>query len=270
MSNEVEAYIYAIYSDGAENLRASLNSWKSGIEYEVGFWSQWFATKGLSWPDDFQQRMQPRPLESYLESLLPDASQGEARLLDVGSGPITKTGTFSQSKNVRITATDPLAFFYRKIIEESGADVPLATQLAFAEDLSSRFDQEYFDLVTCTNALDHSIEPVWGIIEMLIVTKIGGKVFLGHRRNEAEFEHYSGFHQWNFDIADGAFIIWNKSKIYNVNLILGQISTIECSFSGDMVNVCITKRKNFEIDMMRHHRVLRAALLEALVRPHEM
>jgi hypothetical protein len=36
-------------------------------------------------------------------------------------------------------------------------------------------------------------------------------VILRHHRNEAEYEKYKGFHQFNFDVRYGTFVIWNRS-----------------------------------------------------------
>lgn len=33
-------------------------AWGTGIEHEIGFWSQ-ISTKGLSWPDDYLRRVDP-------------------------------------------------------------------------------------------------------------------------------------------------------------------------------------------------------------------
>lgn len=194
MSPEPTAYLAQLYAGGGEYVSRSLASWKQGIQYEVDFWTRWFETKGLEWPQDYERRLAPLPLAPWLEALLP-ADRDVTEMLDVGAGPLTRIATFSPTREIRVTATDPLAGHYDAVIDASGIEPQVRTQLAFAEDLSARFERNRFALVTCTNALDHAIEPVWGILEMMMVLERHGSIVLVHHQNEAEFENYSGFHQ---------------------------------------------------------------------------
>ena len=65
----------------------------TGIDDEVRFWEQWIDSRGGEWPDDFRQRLDP---EAEVEEYLPLSVGAEAlprlRILDVGSGPLTKLG----------------------------------------------------------------------------------------------------------------------------------------------------------------------------------
>jgi SAM-dependent methyltransferase len=193
--------------------RLPIAEWSAGIDYEAGFWNQWVKTCGGRWPEDFSARREPgRPLDPGLESLLPS---GEiSRVLDVGAGPMTVLGTRSAERCIDLVAADPLALLYDHILTAHGIIPPIPTIFATAEDLSAFFGPSCFDLVHCRNALDHSFDPVRGIEEMLRVVKQGGHVVLRHLLNEAEFEargdHYSGFHQFNFNEREGRFYIWNK------------------------------------------------------------
>lgn len=249
--------------NGGAILTKSLKSWRAGIEYEVDFWETWFRTKGLEWPQDYIDRLQPQEMPVWIQHLLP-SDQSFARVLDVGSGPITKTGQIVPGKAVNVIAADPLARHYDAIMEKFDVTPPIRTTFSFAEDLSARFPGDHFDLVLCTNALDHAIEPVWGIIEMLICLKIGGLVYLGHRRNEAEFEEYSGFHQWNFDDEDGSFIIWNRERRLNVTELLSGFASVTTSLRDDHIGVRIDKNRGLPIDVLDYQRQARATLLGCL------
>lgn len=46
--------------------------------------------------------------------------------------------------------------------------------------------------------------------------KMDGVLMLYHNPNEAESEAYSGFHQYNFDVVDGRFIIWRGDQRWDV------------------------------------------------------
>ena len=260
-----DVYIDSLFADSGSILAASIKSWKNGIDYEVNFWTKWFESKGLQWPDDYETRLVAKPLVPWLADLLPRASMDRIDVLDVGAGPITVTGSFLPDRDMRLVAVDPLARHYAKIIGTFGVEPPHRTEFSFAEDISARFDLGSFDLVSCTNALDHAIEPVWGILEMLIVTKLGGNIALYHRRNEAEFEGYSGFHQWNFDEDGFDFVIWNKDRRINVSDVLDGVGVVTCRMSGEQLSVIIHKISELPVENLLYQRRLRAGLLEAFL-----
>ena len=263
--NDFKTYLESLFTNSGQILTRSIERWKNGVECEVDFWTRWFQSKGLQWPGDYQTRIIAKPLAPWLVDLLPKSSTDPVHILDVGAGPITVTGSFAPERTIHLVAVDPLAGRYAQIIERFGVEPPHRTEFSFAEDLSTRFDRGRFDLVSCTNALDHAIEPVWGILEMLIVTKPKGKIALYHRRNEAEFEDYSGFHQWNFDHSGQDFVIWNKDRRINVSDVLRGVATVTCTLSDDQLAVAITKTDEIPIDDLTYQRRLRAGMLEAFL-----
>lgn len=201
-------------TDGTEKFAL----WGSGIEYEIAFWRNWFATSGGQWPQDFQTRFDPDiEIDRYVLKVVGAEEIAKAKILDVGSGPISVLGKKHAGQRLDITACDPLADHYALIASDFGVERAIPIVRAFAEDLSAYFEPDQFDLVHCQNALDHSMEPLRAVLQMLIVTKPGGAVLLRHQLNEAENENYSGFHQWNFDAEDGRFIMWNKQQRLDVN-----------------------------------------------------
>ena len=199
--------------------------WKVGITSEIRFWSRWFETRGLEWPHDFAARINPQnPLDELiiekLRSLRNDG--GTFSILDVGSGPITNVGYLAPGMKVNVAACDPLADAYAGIRQRYGVDVPVQTTFAMAEELSAFFPLDSFDLVNCENALDHTVDPVRGIKEMLKVTKTGGIVLLRHARNEAENQRHEGLHQWNFNATDEGFVIWDRKAHHVVDQIIDE------------------------------------------------
>jgi SAM-dependent methyltransferase len=197
----------------AETARLSrqLEAWAKGIGPELAFWELWMRTRGHRWPQGWQRRMDPEaPLDAAIARQAQAMGGERLRLLDVGAGPATIVGHRLEGVALAVTATDPLAPLYAALLERHGQRAPVPTRFAVAEDLRLFLAERDFDLVHCRNALDHSFDPLRGIVEMLAMTRPGGRVLLRHIRNEAERENYGGFHQWNFDEADGRFVIWNR------------------------------------------------------------
>lgn len=94
------------------------------------------------------------------------------------------------------------------------------------EELSTRFDDGVFDLVFCTNALDHSVNPLLGIRQMLRAVRPGCYVILKHEPNVAEAEAYTGMHGWNFDERDERFIIRRGPREIDVGQMLASSAEV--------------------------------------------
>ncbi|QDI82174.1 class I SAM-dependent methyltransferase [Methylorubrum populi] len=269
MTRALDDYLSTLVDMGSEVLTNSLRLWKNGVQSEQAFWTRWFETQGLEWPADFKERQIDRDVPSWLSTLFPPG-RGEVSILDVGSGPLPKIGNKHPNRPVRVLAADPLAHFYNELVSQhlpQGTPIPVI--FSFAEDLSCRFEPESFDLINCTNALDHSVAPMWALLEMTLILKKNGKIILSHRRNEATVENYEGFHQWNFDISNenDNLIFWNESNTINVNSILGDYCSIKhlTPKDSEYITSIIVKESYPNFDSLRYHRILRACLLEAML-----
>lgn len=238
----------------SERLHNQIALWRNGIGQELGFWERWMQSRGLEWPEDFQQRLVSNtPLLHEVARRLP-LGVNEPVVLDVGSGPLSKIGrTVDEVVQPRIIACDPLMNHYLRLLHENGLS-PLTECLeAPAEDLSAYFPPNFADVVHCSNALDHSFDPIRGIEEMLYVAKPGASVVLLHATNEAENENYEGFHQWNFDADSGRFIIWNKQTRIDANDHFAKYASTEASRSHDGrgVSAILTKREQGTPELTR-------------------
>jgi SAM-dependent methyltransferase len=186
--------------------------WASGLQHEIDWWAGWLKTRGYEWPDRFIQKFDPyTPLElddhdkGFLA--LPDA--GEYFVLDVGAGPAT-LGKTLPGLDVKVMAVDPLGDHYSALLVQANMTAPIPTMRGAAEELVKVFGHNRFDLVTCRNALDHSVNPLLGLQQMLDVTRPGGDVFLLHSTNEGERVGYVGLHGFNFEPVDNRFRVWTR------------------------------------------------------------
>merc|ERR1712032_319303 len=114
--------------------------------------------------------------------------------------------------DVEVVAADPLACEYGKMIEDLGVSAPTMAvpRMAEIEHLVKEFGTASFDVVHCTNALDHSHDPLRGIEQALRVLRGGRPVLLRHTRNEAEKNGYAGLHRWNLDVRGGRLFLWQQ------------------------------------------------------------
>jgi hypothetical protein len=188
--------------------------WKLGIESELTFWDDYFRTKGLQWPNDYQNRLDPEfPLQPGPAALLPTAPQS-LHLLDVGAGPLTQLGKKYQSRQLHITAVDALADKYDAILDKYGVRPIVRTQQMQAERLTNYLSPNTFDLCYAHNCLDHAYDPKKAIVQMIAVAKPACYILLEHFVNEAENANYEGLHQWNFSMSsEGDFLIGSKKVI---------------------------------------------------------
>jgi SAM-dependent methyltransferase len=194
----------------------------------VAFWTEWFATEGSRWPESYKERLDPaRPLQPAVRSLLPVAPGGTVRILDVGAGPLTFLGKRWDGRRVEITAVDALAAEYDRIMADAGVDPLVRTLRCETERLTGAFAPGSFDVVTASNTLDHSYDPLRAIEQMIEVVRPGGAVYLTHCQNEAEHERYDGLHQWNLLVEDGRFTVWNEEARRDVGHLVADRATLE-------------------------------------------
>lgn len=205
-------------------------AWISSIDSEIAFWSDWFETKGLLWPEEYQRRVTGKIDFAYPEII---TGKERAKILDVGSGPISGLGCIVDGTVIELSACDPLAFAYKDMIRRAGVSPYVIPEFALTEKLCDAYQKNSFDIVNMTNALDHSINPLLGVFNMLAVCKEDGVVVLHHRENEAEFEHYVGLHQWNISEDSGNLIFWNQTECINVTSILGENAEVNVIRIGD-------------------------------------
>src|SRR5215204_6913720 len=226
--------------------------WEAGKISEVEWWREWLAAKGQTWrPGEYASALDPQqPLQDYVIECLDAPPGATVSILDVGAGPLTKLGKRWEGRTVRITAVDPLAAEYRRLLDEFGITPLVQTQPGEVERLADFFPANHFDLVYMQNALDHSYDPLLGIRQMLEVVKPGCCVLLRHFVDEGESGGYGGFHQWNLRAENGRFVIWNREAHLCVNDVLNDeakitVEEITSEPEGRLwFSVCLRKRTN--------------------------
>lgn len=208
--------------------------WRSGHASEVGFWDRYLKTRGLRWQSEFEDRMNPKlELAPELAALLTEVS-GTPRVLDVGAGPLTVVGRCLGGTAIDLTAVDPLALEYDKLLSKHSLTPPVRTKPGKAEEVASLFPVASFDLAHARNCLDHGLDPFQAVSEMLKMVRPGGYVYLKHHPNEGLNENWHGLHQWNFSMSsEGGFIISSRTQEVNVTKEFAGRATVRCEVRSE-------------------------------------
>jgi SAM-dependent methyltransferase len=209
-------------------------TWSSELGSEVSFWRGYIDGAGLDWPEEYAERLDPAtPLREHLiADRLDDLRAGIVSILDVGAGPMTTLGKTYPGRTLAITAVDPLAAEYDRLLDDAGLTPPVRTLACRGEDLLERFEPERFDVAYARNSLDHGDDPLLIIRNMVRLVKPGGLVVLRHYKTEGETELYSGLHQWNFEVEGRDFLLWSRWERHNLTHLLRREVELECWYEG--------------------------------------
>jgi SAM-dependent methyltransferase len=221
--------------------------WTRSISHELDFWEEWLSTKGMTWPDDYDRRLDAQtPLdEQLIIAQLPHLAEPIVKILDVGSGPLTVLGKRYPGKTLEITATDALGDQYNTLLDRVGLSPPVRPIACAGEQLLEKFSANTFDFAYARNALDHAYDPVRVIENMLAVVKPHRYVVLRHWREEGKAQHYHGLHQWDFLIDRGDFVVAHVRRSVNLTKAFAGKATVACGYEreGTGEHVVCTMRK---------------------------
>ncbi|MCR4994337.1 MAG: hypothetical protein K6A32_03005 [Bacteroidales bacterium] len=208
----------------------SFQEWVKGIPYELAFWNNLYRwDKTFEGVINWSRRGQALLLEGMnVQEFLSNFEH--PIVLDVGCGITYAKGDQRVTPNglepLDVRYLDPLAPFYNEIIRRHHRSMP-AIQFGMMEHLSASIEPGTATLVIIQNALDHSSDPLRGILSALQVLRIGGCLYLQHHPNEAEAENYKGFHQFNICTDEQQHCcIWNKETNVIVDNVIAPFATI--------------------------------------------
>ena len=192
--------------------------WERGLPSEADFWEQWLSSD--EYAGERQRRIQmhqrKEQFDPQLLELLHKKVGDTIRVLDVGSGPISCLTPYSSSNKIELVCTDVLAHTYNEMLQRHGIlGLPRVEEVK-AEELRSVFGEQWFDVVHCSNALDHCANPLIAFIEMYRVCRNNGILVLWSFENEGKQSGYDGLHQWNLEPAENGVRLWNESTDINL------------------------------------------------------
>lgn len=198
----------------ADPFRSAFFRWAGSLQEELEFWTHWAESGGAPNPEHHALRTDPStPIQPAVVEFARENGLQYLQVLDVGSGPLTKVGHRAPADlAITVHTCDPLAPAYISAFNRYRIPVPNPPAFALAEYLSAFYEPSSIDVITCNNALDHCIDPLRALNEMLRVLKPGGILLCSHHRNEGQKANYEGLHQFNIDTEDGKPILWNRNN----------------------------------------------------------
>jgi len=185
------------------------------IAHELKFWKEFVKTPRFlnGWVKNIKTPELHEPVVKYVKG---------KKVLDLGSGVVSiLNGTVTD-----LTPCDPLGELYECIFDYNKYKLPPPLPIP-AEDLN--FKNE-FDVVHISNALDHSQNPRKAFEKMIQASK--EYVIVQGFENEAIYENWQGFHQWNMTLDDHLKISGKdgvnlNSQDFNIDIVLKEVITLE-------------------------------------------
>ena len=182
------------------------------VAHELKFWAGFVKTERFldGWCGNKPTPELHKEVEEFIQEYA--TTHGKTMALDVGSGVVSiLNGVHS---DVDVVATDLLGEFYEVIFdyEQVKLNPPIAVG---GEQLSTiLLPEERYDVVHCSNALDHCQDPKEVLWQMAACCKRGGYVIIQGFENEGEAERYQGFHQWNITLPDTELYVQGHEDEY--------------------------------------------------------
>ena len=145
----------------------------------------------------------PFPVKNRLIPLIGDKK--EVKIADVGSGPVSRIGELLPGVKIEIYPSDKKD--YTKITWNGlGIKPRFPIEVQNMEEFS--YSDDFFDIVHCGNALDHTRDAVAAIKEMIRIVKPEGWVYIDCSLDQLSVS--GGRHFWDAK-EDGTFINKNDS-----------------------------------------------------------
>lgn len=149
----------------------TIDVWIEGIASEVAFWESRLIKRRRRFIEQNIKSKNPLDLkyipEDKLDSIL---CRKSPTVLDVGCGMSYRNAPFYKDRQIDFHYIDPLASYYNEIIAKKKIKAPYV-EFALVEYLSSFYSNSSVSLIILQNALDHSFDPVKGIVECVNVLR---------------------------------------------------------------------------------------------------
>jgi len=141
---------------------------------------------------------------------------GSLETLEIGSGPNSNLSYWVDNKLIRVTAIDPLADKYKKIMRKLNYRYPITPIKMKGEDILKNFEKESFHIIFAQNSLDHAEDPITCFKSGYYLLKKGGLMFVCTNIREGSRKNWAGMHKFDVFMKNRELFLENqKGQIYN-------------------------------------------------------
>lgn len=184
-----------------------------GAVEEMKFWRDFVHTKEFA---PFFGPGRNSHLQHDVETFIVGLAAGlgrPARVLDLGSGPVSIFSHTLGKDEAVVSAGDPLAKQYDELLaNHPKRGTYVAPVEAEGERLAATFPAHEFDVVHIRNALDHVANPITTLYSMTTVLRPGGYILVHGYENEANTANWGGYHQWNLRLTEAGFVVEGANR----------------------------------------------------------
>ncbi len=139
------------------------------------------------------------------------------KTLEIGSGPNSNLSYWVDNKLLEVTAIDPLAEIYDKIMIKLNYKYPITPIKLKGEDLLKHFRKESFHIVFAQNSLDHAEDPIKCFRNAYYLLKKGGLIFVCSNFKEGTRKSWMGLHKFDIYVEYNELLLANqKGEIFKL------------------------------------------------------
>ncbi len=133
------------------------------------------------------------------------------KTLEIGSGPNSNLSYWVDNDLLEVTAIDPLAEVYDKIMKKLNYKYPITPIKLDGEDLLEHFKKESFHIIFAQNSLDHVKDPVKCFNNAYHLLKKGGFLFVCSNIKEGTRKSWTGMHKFDIYVENNELILGTQS-----------------------------------------------------------
>lgn len=168
-----------------------------GIYHELNFWQGFVKTKRFL--DGWVSHKKTPELNDFVADFIKSVPHNN--VADIGSGVCSILNGL-----VDVEPFDPLGDLYGIVFNYKAHKVTQPKAYP-AEELPHNAE---FDIVHCSNAIDHTQSPMLAYSKMMQAVKPGGYLIIQGFENEGTFENWQGFHQHDIHVNMETLCIKNQ------------------------------------------------------------
>lgn len=187
---------------------------KPHFDAEIAYWDKELSLKG-DYASNILARLTPeKMIDEYptlFEKYRGKISRTGAKVLDVGSGPLSLLAYGYYQKLYELDCVDPLADKYLELLAKYDYRIDYRLIQCPGETLSTVFAENAYDIVWMHNALDHSQDPEIVVKELAKVLRPGGYLCIAGWANEGTAEGFLGLHQNDLRLVGGRLHLSTKA-----------------------------------------------------------